>query len=94
MNYIIEYMITPKSVLDMQPDRDKYISTMKVPYIESIAMEAKHAGARIGKIKIRDYGLRPKSWVAKLNRKLGHQKECDHESYVIGFGAEVLGICL
>ncbi len=92
--YICEYMITPKDVMDMQPDRDKYVSNMKVPYIESIAMEAKHACARIGEIVTKDYGLCSKRRVARLNRMLGHPKKSDCESYVIGFDAEVLGICL
>lgn len=94
MNSIVAYMITPKDIMDLQPDRDKYVRNMKVPYIESISMEAKSTGARIGEIKTKNFGLCPKRWVARLNRKLGHQKECDCESYVIGFAAEVLGICL
>ncbi len=96
MNYILEYMITPKSVMDLQPNPEKYIRNMKVPYIESITIEAESKGAKIGEIKEKDYGMRPKKWVARLNRKLGLDKEQDCESRVIGFGAKVLGmrICL
>lgn len=90
MNLIYAYMIIPREIVESRKNKEEYISIMQEPYMESLMVEAKSKGVKIGKIRKKDFGYCSKDKVAVINRYLGHSKEHDIESYVIKFEAEAL----
>ncbi len=95
MEQIFIYMIMPKEIVDLRKTgKCEFLEFWAQPYKESIELEAEYHKVKIGEIQREDFGLYSKEFVAKLNRRFGHGKENDIESYVIKFSADVLGASL